>query len=125
MSEDERLGDPKGLIRENIDIYTAAIGKFAHEAEHGDNASARIGATRSMLDAMDRRTALYIAVGLVPRSPTAEAEVANLQEMVEGLAEVLRRYHLPQEAIAELRAVVERHDPKRTAPQIEPPRATA
>jgi hypothetical protein len=49
-----------------------------------------------------------------------DVEIADAQR-VKGLAPLACK----TDKIAELRSVVERHDPKRTAPQIEPPRATA
>jgi hypothetical protein len=123
MAEDRRLGDPSTLVREFVDLHTEAMNAFADLAESGDNSSVRLGATTRMLDAAKARMDMFVALGLVPRSPTNAAALERAGAMGEELAAVLVKHDMPEAVIEELRAVVAKY--KGAGKRLEPPRAAA
>jgi chorismate mutase len=101
------MEDPLMVVEETLHLYTEAIEKFAQEAQIGDNASARVGATRSMLEAAKGRLELLSAVGKMPRRLGAMNDVADVHRIVHEMAKVIERHGLGQEVIVELLQIVE------------------
>lgn len=108
-----RLGDNTGqpILAESLMLYTLSIERLAHEAEHADNASARIGAIRTMLDALKGRIELLAVLGRMPRSFRALDELAALQRFVRRLSEIVEAHQLPADVVHEFVALADEIQP--------------
>lgn len=107
LDSQETMEDPLKIVEETLHLYTEAIEKFALEAQEGDNANARVGATRSMLEAAKGRLELLSAVGKLPRRLGAHQDVADVNRIVHEMAKIIERHNLGAEVIQELLSVVE------------------
>ncbi len=104
--------DPTKAVDESLALYSYSIAKFAHEAEHAGNASARVGAARSMLEAVKGRLELMAATGKLPRRLGAIQESQDAAQLIMEFAKVVERHDLPSEIVEELLALVEGGQPE-------------
>lgn len=98
-----KLGDNTGqpILAESLMLYTASIERLAYEAEFGETSAARVGAIRTMLDALKGRIELLAVLGRMPRSFRALDELAALQRFVRKLAEIVEEHQMPPEVVQE------------------------
>lgn len=103
QSDMRKLSDNTGqpILAESLMLYTSSIEKLANEAEHGDTSAARVGAIRTMLDALKGRIELLAVLGRMPRSFRALDELVALQQFVRRLAEIVEEHSMPPEVVQE------------------------
>jgi hypothetical protein len=98
----EQLDEPFSLVDETLLLYGQAIELLADEAANGDSSSARVGATRSMLNAAYTRLELLAAFGKLPRTRADALLERDHREVAEKLAAVLLRHNLSTEVLEEM-----------------------
>jgi hypothetical protein len=102
----EQLDEPFSLVDETLLLYGQAIELLADEAANGDSSSARVGATRTMLNAAYTRLELLAAFGKLPPNRGAALKEQEYREIVEKLAGVFQRHHLSNEVLQDMRVAL-------------------
>lgn len=110
--DNEDMTDALGIVGESLHLYTEAIQNLAYEAEHGETGAVRVGATRSMLEAVKGRLELLVAVNMIPRRLGAAHEQQDLVRMVHEIARVLESNDIPEEVVLQILRVVEEDEPQ-------------
>lgn len=103
----ELTDDPIRIVEETLAIYSAAIEKFAEEAETGDLSSARVGATRSMVEAAKGRLELLAAIGKLPRNLGALQDHEDTRRLIMEFAKVIEDHDLPSAVVEDILKIVE------------------
>ena len=111
--EQIKLGDGSGqaILSETLMLYTHSIEKLAYEAEVGENSASRVGAIRTLLDALKGRIEILAVMGRMPKSFRAMDELAALTRLVRRMAEVVERHGLPPEVVEEFLGLADEVQP--------------
>lgn len=107
MAEGEQLGDPLGIVRETLELYSEAMLDLSDAAEKADGTNGKIGSIRLLLEVAKARLELLIAAGLMPRELYKYADQQDALELIRRMAGVLESHDLGDEIIEQLLAVID------------------
>jgi chorismate mutase len=103
------MDDPTGMsvLVETLDLYNEIIEFLAEAVRDADMWTARIGAARSIMDALKDRVELMIVMGRMPRSVAAASDRQRVHTMLRQMGEVLERHGVAPEVIEDLIAIID------------------
>lgn len=127
-AERDILDDPLGIVEESLMLYGEGIATLSELASTPtDHVSARVGATRAMLEAVKGRLELLAATGRLPRRLDVYQQQRDAERILLNIAKVLERHDAEPGLLMELVAVLDGKEPGSTLEhaviEIEPQRS--
>lgn len=98
--------DPSSVVDELLEEYRGTAGWFAEIARTADNPSARVGALRGRMDALEKVASLLQASGALPHDLGRLQLEIDVKYVAEVLVAAFERHGVPAEAQTEVLATL-------------------